>query len=318
MNKGLDKDTAALEVSRQVQEESEQGSMIIFTDGSFIQDVGGGAAIALTTDTRSKAFGPVTGITNYKMEIMALSIALNYYIDAIEDDNTPTNNTLAIFSDSQAALHLLNSPLTMGTAQYLGKHLQELIQHTLSRHTIKLHWTPGHHDVALNEKADEEAGLAAESEGERFQLPFSLSCTRRHVKQTFNTRGKTIDRNGYKTSGRKIADTLDKLEKGRAAAIFQLRLGHCPLNHFLAQINAVSNNQCTHCGRKENTIHFLLYCPKYTKEQRAFRNALKEEGIKLDTRRADLILDCPTAYPYLADYIVATNRFEHLKSYIDL
>lgn len=292
--------------------------MVIFTDGSFIQEVGGGATIALATDTRSKAFGPVAGITNYEMQIIPLSIALNYYIGTIEADEIPTNNTLAIFSDSQAALHLLNSPLTMRTAQYLGKHLHELIQYISSRHTIKLHWTPGHHNVALNKKVDEEAGLAAESEGERFQLPFSLSCTRRHVKQTFNTRGEDINRDGYITLGRKIADAFDRLKKGRAAAIFQLRLGHCPLNHYLARINAVPNNRCINCGRKETTTHYLLYCPKYAKERRAFRNALKAEEIKLDTRRANLILDCTEAYPYLADYIVATNRFEHLKSYIDL
>lgn len=317
-NLGLDKDTTALEVLSQVKEEMDQGSMIIFTDGSFIQEVGGGAAIALTTDARSKAFGPMTGITNYEMEVMALSLALNYYIDAIEENTTPENNTLAIFSNSQSALQLMNNPLTMSTAQYLGKHLQELIQHISLAHTIKIHWTPGHHNVDLNEKPDEEARSAAESEGEQFLLPFSLSCAKHHVKQIFNTRGNDIDRAGYKSAGKPIAEASNRLEKGKAGAIFQLRAGHCPLTNYLARINAVPNNCCIHCGRKETTIHFLLYCPKYMKERSAFRNTLKEEEIKLDTRRANLILDCPTAFPYLADFIVSTHRFKHLRSYIDL
>lgn len=165
-NLGLDKETAAVEVLSQVKEETNRGSMVIFTDGSFIQEVGGGAAIALTDDARHKAFGPMAGITNYEMEIMVLSLALNYYIDAIENNTTPINNTLAIFSDSQSALQIMTNPLTMKTAQYLGRHLQELIQHILPTHTIITHWTPGHRDIDLNEKADKEARTAAESEGE--------------------------------------------------------------------------------------------------------------------------------------------------------
>lgn len=288
-NVGIDKDSAVAEVLKQVQEETDQGSVVIFTDGSFLQDKGGGASIALTTFTESEAFGPPNGISNYEMESMALSMALNHYVNLIETDSTPDNNTLAIFSDSQAALQLLNNPLTMQTAQYLGGHLQELIQHITSRHTINLYWTPGHRDIELNERADEAAGKAAEFEGERHTLPFSLSCAKRHARQIYNNHGTDIERDGYRTKGKAIATAFDNLEKGKTAAIFQLRSGHCPLNHFLARIQATPSDRCANCGRKETTIHFLLYCPKYTRQRRAFRNALKEADIKLDTRRANHI-----------------------------
>lgn len=249
---------------------------------------------------------------------MALSIALNQYIDNIESDYPPTNNTLTIFSDSQAALHLLNNPMTMSTAQYLSLQLQELVQHVSTNHTINLYWTPGHHDVELNEKADEAAGLAAASEGERDILLFSLSCARQHVRRMFNKRGADIDRNGYKTTGKAIAIAFDNLEKGRATIIFQLRSGHCPLKHFLTRIQATPNICCEQCGEKETTVHFLLYFPRYTKQRRTFRNALKEAKVKLDTRRATIILDCREAYQYLSDFIAATGRLEHLPSYIEL
>lgn len=291
--------------------------MVIFTDRSYIQETGGGAAIAFDKETRSKAFGPTNGVTNYEMELMALSLALNCYIDALETNTAPANNTLTVFSDSQEALQLLNDPLSMRTAQYLGKHLQELVQHISTTHTIKLHWTPGHHEIELNELADEAAGEAEMSEGEQFTLPFSFSCARMHVKQTYNTRGADINTDGYKTPGKAIAKAFDALEKGKAAAIFQLRSGHCPLNQFLARIQAVPNDRCGHCGRKETTTHFLLYCPEYTRAQRLFRDALKEAEIKLDTRRATVILDSPETYPYLADFIAFTNRFDHLRSYIN-
>lgn len=196
------------------------------------------------------------------MESMALSMALNYYIDLIETNNTPENDTLAIFSDSQAALQLLNNPLTLQTAQYLRSHLQELVQYITSKHTINLYGTPGHRDIELNEKADKAAGTAAASEGRRHTLLFSLSCAKRHVRQTYKYRGTDLDRDGYKTPGKEIAAAFDKLEKGKAAAIFQLRSGQCPLNHFLARIQAAPSNKCIHCGREETMTHFLLYYPK--------------------------------------------------------
>lgn len=107
----------------QIEDENKQGSMVIFTDGSYSHEKGGGAAIALTTETKQQSFGPPNGISNYKMKAMALSIALNHFIDTLSTDMTPVNNTLAIFSDSQAALSLLNNPLSMRTTQYLGIHL---------------------------------------------------------------------------------------------------------------------------------------------------------------------------------------------------
>lgn len=233
---------AVKEVLTQVKYETDQGSVVIFTDGSFLHNKGGGAAIALMDFVQSETFGPPDGISNYEMESMALIMTLNHYIDLIDTNETPANKTLTVFSDSQTALQLLNNPLTPRTAQYLGSHLQELVQHITTRHTIKLFWTPGHRDVELNERADDAAGKAAGYEGERNTLPFSLSCARRHIRQAYSKRGADIDRNDYKTTGKNIARAFDKLEKGRAAAIFQLRSGHCPLNHFLARIQASPND----------------------------------------------------------------------------
>lgn len=316
-NLGLPKDEAVQVVKAQVDDETDLGSLIIFTDGSFVPEIGGGAAIASNDIVESKSFGPPEGISNYEMEAMALSIALNHYIDRIETDTTPRNNTLALFSDSQAALHLLNNPPQYASLQYFGTHLQELLTHITRRHTIKFFWTPGHKGIALNEKADKAAGEAAEATTNRFVLPFSLASTKQHVRATFNNRQLTPQRGSYRTRGKFIAEALDKLEKGQAAAIFQLRSGHSPLNSYLARIQAAPDDKCPHCRRKETTTHYLLYCPKYTQERRRFRNALKEAEIKADTRRAEKILDNPLLFPYLADYIVSTNRFEHLRRYVE-
>lgn len=155
------------------------------------------------------------------------------------------------------------------------------------------------------------------TEGHRLTLPFSLASANLHVRSTFSDRQQTTERGSYRTPGKQIAAALDGLEKGQAAAIFQLRSGHCPLNHFLKRIQASPDDRCPNCRRKETTVHFLLYCPKYSQERGMFRNALKEAEIKLDTRRADKLLDDPRVFPYLAEYIVSTSRFEHLRKYVD-
>lgn len=85
--------------------------MVIFTDGYYLQEMGGGAAITLNTETKHLTSGPANGISNYEMEAMALSIALNHFVDKVDTDKAPINNILAIFSDSQAALNLMNKPL---------------------------------------------------------------------------------------------------------------------------------------------------------------------------------------------------------------
>lgn len=219
-NLGLEKESAAQKIKLQVKEETAQGSMIIFTDGSHLQETGGGAAIALQTEAKYSSYVPPNGISNYKMEAIAQSIALNYSIEAIGTNKAPINSTFAVFSDSQSALHLMNNPMMMKPVQYIARHLQELIQKKSPEHTVRLYWKPGHHDMELNETADEMEKRAAEAEGERNLLPFSLSCTHQHVKKLFNTRGGEADRVGFKTTGKNIAEGFNRLEKGQAAAIF--------------------------------------------------------------------------------------------------
>lgn len=162
------------------------------------------------------------------------------------------------------------------------------------------------------------ARIAAEAEGERILLPLSISSTRQYVKGLFNSRGDQTNRLTFKTTGKRIAEGYNRLEKGQAAAIFQLRAEHNPLNHYLARIGASPSDRCQHCSRKETTVHFLLYCPAYKRERRQFRNALKEAEIKIDTRRAALLLDSPEVFPHLAEFVLSTNRFEHLRRYVDL
>lgn len=47
------------------------------------------------------------------------------------------------------------------------------------------------------------------------------------------------------------------------------------------------------------------------------RNKLKEEDIKVNFNLATAILDNPKVFPFLAQFIQDTERFVHLKTYIE-
>lgn len=103
----------------QVEEEASKGACVVFTDGSFIPGVGAGAAIASDQQTAWCAYGPLLGISNYEMETMAFMLAMTKF-KQLTDADPDKFTSLAIFSDSQAALELIANPMKPSTLQYLA------------------------------------------------------------------------------------------------------------------------------------------------------------------------------------------------------
>lgn len=114
-----------------------------------------------------------------------------------------------------------------------------------------------------------------------------------------------------------IADAFVCLEKGQAAAIFQLCSEDSPLDHYLAKVKAVDGDRFLHFNRKITKIYILTYCPEYTRRRRKMRNAIREADIKIDTRRSKKPLDPPKTFPYLAKFIISRNRVENLTRFIE-
>lgn len=314
-NVGEARDEVKGRITQQIEEEKTRGACIMFTDGSFLPDIGGGAAISMEGKSAGHAYGPVEGISNYKMETMALMIALVQF-KKLTDESPNLFTSLAVFSNSQAALDLMASPLQPKSLQYLARFLLRLHKKIPAHLPVRLYWTPGHEDIYLNKQADAAAKQAAEDGAEALMLPMSLGGLLCHTKKVLRNRG-AVPIKPYKTKPKYIADALHLLEKGDAAAIFQLRCGHCPLNKFLHRIGAEEDNRCESCRAVETPAHFLIYCRRYSVQQRIFRGRLKEEEIKVNINLATALLDTPKAYPLLADFIRDTGRFTHLRSYLD-
>ncbi|KAG0144176.1 hypothetical protein CROQUDRAFT_660343, partial [Cronartium quercuum f. sp. fusiforme G11] len=123
-------------------------------------------------------------------------------------------------------------------------------------------------------------------------------------------------KSGLRTPEKKIADAFNGLEKGQAAAIFQLRTGHCPLNAYLYRFKKSTTKYCRECGVPKTVAPFLLYCRKYRPQRWAFRMKVKTEKLGTNLNSVDSILDDPKVFPYLAQFIVDTSRFENLYSYL--
>ena len=97
-----------------------------------------------------------------------------------------------------------------------------------------------------------------------------------------------------------------KISRKAASTIFQLRVGHAPLNDYLYRFKKADSPQCPACGHpKETPEHYLLQCPSYDYERWPILNLL---GGRLPQLMK--LLSSPKMLLPLANYMEATERFE--------
>ena len=97
-----------------------------------------------------------------------------------------------------------------------------------------------------------------------------------------------------------------KVSRKTASTIFQLRVGHAPLNDYLHRFKKVESAQCPACGHpKETPEHYLLHCPSYDHECWPILN---QSGGRRPTIAN--LLSSPKMLVPLANFMEATERFE--------
>ncbi|KAF8597933.1 hypothetical protein BDV93DRAFT_426313, partial [Ceratobasidium sp. AG-I] len=100
-------------------------------------------------------------------------------------------------------------------------------------------------------------------------------------------------------------DKIHSLPRPRASLLFQLTIGHAPLNDHLARLRVVDSKLCSHCGDGPETVaHFILRCRNFAAERHQF---LAARG--LDFLNLSFLLSSPLALSPLFNYIRATHRF---------
>jgi ribonuclease HI len=124
--------------------------LIVYTDGSGINEKVGAAAVTLQGDTRQAYMGEDIESTVYAAELEGIRMALEITSRAEKDKGI-------IFSDSQAALKAIRN-LGCSSGQYIVRQIVQCLNELqLAGKRIDLHWIPAHRDIEGNEAADKAA-----------------------------------------------------------------------------------------------------------------------------------------------------------------
>jgi ribonuclease HI len=256
-----------------------------------------------------------------------------------------SRQSCVIGADNQAALLALQSELTQP-----GQHIaMECVKATdrlaiekgenrlaiekgENRYKLTFRWTAGHIGIPGNEKADEEAKKAAQGQSSTLEelpkyLRKPLTKSISVLKQAHNAAANIKWKETWHASKRfkrfraddiisphskkflKLTSEHD-ISRKMASLIFQLRVGHAPLNEYLFQFKKVDSARCPACGEESETAeHYILKCPSYAHERWPLLSNIRDSTPKIQD-----VLSNPKTITQLINFIEATGRFDQLKA----
>ena len=102
-----------------------------------------------------------------------------------------------------------------------------------------------------------------------------------------------------------FAKITHKLQREQASLLFQLRVGHVPLNAHLYRLQKIDSPICSSCWQHSETVaHYILHCTTYREVRRTL---IYKAG--RDARNIRKLLSTAELLPHLFQYIVSTSRF---------
>jgi ribonuclease HI len=314
-------------IPRQIQQETQNRSLVIFTDGSWIPDKGAGAAAVTHPSGMSLAatVNPADFISNFETELIGIGLAITIAQNALAADHLQEISAIAIFGDNQGALMLSADPLSQSPGQHL--YTDNFFRLKLLGRPVRLYWCPSHEGIIANEKADtlaKEAAVENPLVTNDSSFPITVAKSLAKLRQHTQSQAKSSEvwskddskRFPFSKDCTKLVHALDLQEKGIAASIFQLRADHAPLNNFLFKIKTILDPRCTNCLVQENAAHFLMFCSRYRKERAILKKNLRRSKCGANVNSFRSIMDNPKAMAEVAEYILATNRFPNVRRYI--
>ena len=295
MRNAADKDAAYREGI-----ESRAGTKV-FTDGLDVKGGVGAAAILFKDGQRRGTLrfhlGASSSHTVYEAELVGITLAAHLL------KAERCGQVAKIGVDSQAAMDALNLNRP-APSHYLVDEARKLLNAVKVQHPatkLLVRWIPGHMGIEGNEMADSEAKKAAMGSGSpphtlpsflRNPLPASSSATKRafnesikHDAAEFLAKSKcysqlrTIDAS---VPSVRFCKLTAELTRKQASLLVQLRTGHIPLNHHLAQIGTVQSPLYPACREREETVHhFLLGCTAYASQHQELYAKLSRDAYSI-------------------------------------
>jgi hypothetical protein len=202
------------------------------------------------------------------------------------------------------------------------------------RTKLEITWVPGHVGFEPNEKADQEAKLAAAGSSSPMEelpailraksgIPLSISALRQRYKARLEGRWlrrwktskqypkiRAIDKS-ESTSVNAYLKTATKLSRAQASVLIQLRTGHIGLNQHLHRINRSDTAYCPHCKGTtvESIRHFLIQCPHYRELRQIMRAKLRRKADDMS-----YMLSNAEAAQVVTTFALATRRLQAFKT----
>jgi len=246
----LDNATAAKRAAQRWAREKEAkvgvGVWMWWTDGSHSDDgrVGAAAVCKHRDEWRSRRSYLGAGrMEVFDAELWAIGLAHEVTIEKIETLQRHGVKTVAVFSDSQAAIRRTPHQ-EAGMGQRLARRINRRAQAQLA-HGIKteVHWVPGHSGIPGNEEADRQANVAREARGDmEIERPYTSASNMarrisegRSAAKAESEADKCNKHFGYRLKGKAGAKRSIPMTsaKSLAARFYRLKSGHAPTGVYL-------------------------------------------------------------------------------------
>lgn len=254
----------------------------VFTDGSkmFENDVSyTGFAVWCENNLLNFSYKISDHASIFTAECMAILCAVKRVIEC-----NLTN--VIIFSDSESVLKALYNVSSGKSCPIINDLRQKLAVACESNISIKLVWTPAHIGVAGNEKADENAKIAAKN-GDLLDEPIPVSdlffyfkrkCIEENNVKLISIgqeKGSFYFNNFYSDSKKPWFQDFD-IPRRAICSINRVRCNHSSLNSSLYRQKIVADNRCK-CGEDIDTIeHVFWNCNLYVLERSKMLNEIRK------------------------------------------
>jgi len=276
--------------------------IVCFTDGSKHRGKNQSGASVYNQTTKQEQVLPLgKHCTVFQAEVYAILACINSLHIEYE-------TSIAVCSDSQAALKALNSART--TSKLVVETMKELKRLSLFN-SVRLLWVPGHYNVAGNEIADRLAKQAACQEfiGPEPRIGITMMTVRTevwswadsaHRRLWQSTDGCRQAKMFLQGPDRQLSRFALGLKRKQLRILVGILTGHIALNRHLTVMKIQTDPLCPACGEEEETpYHLVGKCYAYMNIRNSIMGAYLIEPDDLGKMR-------PTT---LLRFIGATKRF---------